>query len=77
MSRVQGRNEILHRRKHDENIHNLNPFENLWTIGKAKFRKTDCTTKTKLIEVVIQVLFRDQQISKNCKKTLCFYTKTR
>lgn len=46
----------------------LNPIENLQAIVKARLRKIDCTTKTKLIEAVIHTWFRDQQISENCKK---------
>ena len=33
----------------------LNPIENLWSILKSRLEKLDCTTKTKLIEAVIQV----------------------
>lgn len=50
------------------NSPDLNPIENLWAILKARLRKIDCTTKTKLIEAVIQLWFRDTQISENCKK---------
>ena len=33
----------------------LNPIENLWAIVKKRLTNRDCTTKTKLIEAVIQV----------------------
>ena len=46
----------------------LNPNENLWAICKDRLQKMDCTTKTKLVEAVIQVWFRDEAITNNCKK---------
>lgn len=52
------------------NSPDLNPIESLWAIVKARLRKIDCTTKTKLIEAVIQVWFRDQQISEICQKLI-------
>lgn len=50
------------------NSPDLNPIENLWAICKARLRKIDCTTKTKMIEAVIQVWYRDERISENCQK---------
>lgn len=50
------------------NSPDLNPIENLWAICKARLQKMDCTTKTKLVEAVIQVWFRDEAITNNCKK---------
>ena len=44
------------------NSPDLNPIENLWSICKARLQKMDCTTKTKMIEAVIQVWFRDEKI---------------
>lgn len=52
------------------NSPDLNPIENLWAIVKARLRKIDCTTKTKLIEAVIGIWFRDQQITESCQKLI-------
>lgn len=52
------------------NSPDLNPIENLWAIVKARLRRVDCTTKTKLIEAVIQLWFRVDQILENCKKLI-------
>lgn len=49
------------------NSPDLNPMENLWAIVKARLRKMDCTTITKLVEAVNRIWCRDQQISENCK----------
>ena len=46
----------------------LNPIENLWSILNPRLHKLDCTRKTKLIEVVIQVWCRDPAIEENCKR---------
>ena len=35
------------------NSTHLNPIENLWSIVKLRLRSEDCTTKTKLIEAII------------------------
>ncbi|CAG9826507.1 unnamed protein product [Diabrotica balteata] len=35
------------------NSPDLNPIENVWAICKARLRKIDCTTKTKMIEAAI------------------------
>ena len=50
-----------------ENSPNLNPIEKLWSILKSRLQKIDCTTKTKLIEAVIQLWYNDPKIEKNCK----------
>ncbi|CAG9832697.1 unnamed protein product [Diabrotica balteata] len=52
------------------NSPDLNHFENLWAICKARLRKIDCTTKTKMIEAAIQVWYRDERISDNCQKLI-------
>ena len=49
---------------------------NLWSIVKNRLRKMDCTTKIKLIEVVIHVRFHDEDIKKICK-TFVLSMKTR
>lgn len=48
------------------NSPDLNPIENLWGIVKKKLRKHDCTTKTKLIEAILQTWFHDAEIKKMC-----------
>ena len=50
------------------NSPDLNPIENLWSIVKNRLRKKDCTTKTKLIESVINVWFHDDEIKNTSKK---------
>lgn len=50
------------------NSPDLNPIENLWSIVKTRLLKKDCTTKTKLIEAIIDVWYRDQEIAQNCQK---------
>lgn len=50
------------------NSPDLNPIENLWAICKARLQTFDCTTKTKLVEAVIQGWFRDEAIINNCKR---------
>ena len=58
------------------NSPDLNPIENLWSIVKNCLRKKDCTTKTKLIESVINVWFHDDEI-KNISKKLVMSMKKR
>ena len=58
------------------NSPDLNPIENLWSIVKNHLRKKDCTTKTKLIESVINVWFHDDEI-KNISKKLVMSMKKR
>ena len=50
------------------NSPDLNPIENLWSIIKTRLRNKDCTTKIKLIEAIIQLWYRDEQIQSDCKK---------
>ena len=50
------------------NSFDLNPIKNLWNIVKIWLLKKDCTTKDKLIEAIIDVWFRDQEIAENCQK---------
>ena len=45
-----------------------NPIENLWSIIKTRLRNKDCTTKIKLIEAIIQLWYRDEQIQSDCNK---------
>ena len=52
------------------NSPDLNPIENLWSIIKIRLRKKDCTTKTKLIEAIIQVWHHDEQIRENCRNLI-------
>ena len=42
------------------NSPDFNPIENLWSIVKNRLRKMDCTTKIKLIEVVIHDWFHEE-----------------
>ena len=37
-----------------ENSPNLNPIENSWAISKSQLQKLDCTTMTKLIELLFK-----------------------
>ena len=49
------------------NSSDLNPIENLWSIVKNRLRKQDCTTKMKLIQSVIHIWYRDDEIKNICK----------
>lgn len=49
------------------NSPDLNPIENLWSVIKNRLGKMDCTTKTKLIEAIIHVWYRDPEIQENCQ----------
>ena len=46
----------------------LNPIENLWAINKISVTKLDCTTMTKLLEVIIQVWYQDTKVKENYQK---------
>ena len=50
------------------NSPDLNPIENLWSIVKTRLLKRDCITQTKLINAIIDVWYRDQEIAHNCEK---------
>ena len=50
------------------NSPDLNPIENLWSIVKNCLRKQGHTTKTKLIQSVMHVWFRDDKIKNIGKK---------
>ena len=52
------------------NSPDLNPIENLWSIIKTRLSNKDCTTKTKLIEAIIQVWYHDEQIQENCENLI-------
>ena len=52
------------------NSPDINPIENLWSICKTRLRGMDCTTKSKLLNALIQVWYRDPQIASNCKNLL-------
>lgn len=47
------------------NLLDLNPIENVWAICKVRIHKLNCTMKRKMIEMVIQVWFRDEKIIEN------------
>ena len=49
------------------NSPDMNPIENLWSIVKKKIRKTNITTKTQLIETLINIWHHDEEITKNCQ----------
>ena len=53
-----------------ENSTDLNLIENLWSIIKLCLCSEDCTTKTKLIEAIIQIWFRDLKIKEKCHKSV-------
>lgn len=48
------------------NSPDLSPIENLWAIIKSRLRTKDCTSKTKLIQNIIQLWYHDEQILGNC-----------
>ena len=50
------------------NSPSLNPIENSWSIVKIRLLKTDCTSKTKLIDAIIDVWYCNREITQNCKK---------
>ena len=49
------------------NSPDINPIENLWAIIKKRLRRKDCTTKTKLIQAIIEVWFHDEEIRNICQ----------
>ena len=49
------------------NSPDINPIENLWALIKKRLRRHDCTTKTKLIEAILQIWFHDQEIKVMCR----------
>ena len=51
-----------------ENSPDLNPIENLWSIIKLRLRSEDCTAKTKVIEAIIRIWFRDPEIKEKYHK---------
>ena len=50
------------------NSPDLNPIENLWAIIKKRLQKYDCTTKSKLIEGIIQIWYHDEELQNLCSK---------
>lgn len=50
------------------NSPDMNPIENLWAIVKNRMKKEKITTKTRLIETLIQIWHHDQEIKDSCKK---------
>lgn len=48
------------------NSPDVNPIENLWSIVKIRVSKMDCSTKKTMIENVIKVWFRDDEIKNLC-----------
>ena len=44
----------------------MNPIENLWRIVKKRLKKINITTKVKLIENLIQIWHRDDEIKNKC-----------
>ena len=49
------------------NSPDLNPIENLWSIIKLRLRSKDYTTKTRLIEAIIRIWYRDPEIKEKCQ----------
>ena len=49
------------------NFPDLNLIQ-LWSIIKLRLRSQDCTTKTKLVEAIIRICFRDLEIKEKCHK---------
>lgn len=52
------------------NSPDMNPIENLWAIVKRKLRKTKITTKHQLIETLIRVWHRDEEIKTTCQNLI-------
>ena len=50
------------------NSPSLNPIENLWTRVKIGLLKRDCTSKTKLIDAIIDLWYYNLKITQNCEK---------
>ena len=50
------------------NSPSLNPIENLWSIVLIRLLKRDCTSKTKLIDAIIDVWYCNLEINQNCEK---------
>ena len=51
------------------NSPSLNPIENLWSIVKIRLLKRDCTTKTKLIDAVINVWYVTKKLLRTAKNS--------
>ena len=52
------------------NSPDLNPIENLWAIIKRRLLEQDCSTMSQLIEAIISIWFRDDEIVKTCQKLI-------
>ena len=52
------------------NLPSSNPVENLWSRPMVKIRllKRDCTSKTKLIDAIIDLWYCYLEITQNCEK---------
>jgi transposase len=48
------------------NSPDLNPIENLWSIVKRRIRSENITTKLQLIDRLISVWHRDEEVQKIC-----------
>jgi transposase len=48
------------------NSPDLNPIENMWVIFKARISEMDCTTKTKMTESVVKLLYHDPEMKEMC-----------
>ena len=49
------------------NSPDLNPIENLRSIIKLRLCSEECTTKTKLVEAIICIWYRDPEITEKCQ----------
>jgi len=52
------------------NSSDLSPIENVWAILKKRLQKYDCTTKSKLIEGIIQIWYHDEELQNLCSNVL-------
>ena len=63
-------NNVIRVLKWPGNSPDINPIENLWSIIKQRLRKCDCTTKSKLIQAIIQLWYHDTKIQENCQNLI-------
>ena len=47
----------------------MNPIETLWDIIKTKLRKISLTSKTQLINSILQICVRDNEVSNQLKES--------
>lgn len=57
------------------NSPDLSLIENLWSFGKQRLIKTDCTTMERLLRAVIQIWYHNEELGNMCLKLVEFMPK--